>query len=89
MGRARFWACIHMLMREGLIDGSVERHHRDKSWDGMADEMRRLQAMHTHPPLSPLRDDLQDSPEVSEEEAEDGGREIAAAPGTGAEAETG
>ena len=45
--------------------------------------------MNTHPPLGPLRDDLQDSPEGSEEEAEDGGREIAAAPGTGAEAEAG
>ena len=55
----------------------------------MADKMRRLQGMNKGPPLGPLRDDLQDSPEVSEEEAEDGGREIAAAPGTGAEAETG
>ena len=76
-------------MRKGLVSGDVGTHHRDKSWDGMADEMRRLQAMNTHPPLGPLRDDLQDSPEVSEEEAEDGGRDNAAAPGTGAEAGAG
>ena len=41
------------------------------------------------PPLGPLRGDLEGSPEVSEEEADGGGRGDAAAPGTGAEAETG
>ena len=87
VGRLRFWACMHILMREGLIGGSVGRHHRDKSWDGMADEVRRQQALTRHAPQGPTVEDLQDSPEVSEEEAEDGGREIAAAPGTGAEAE--
>ena len=65
MGRARFWACMHMLMREGLIEGSVGRHPRDKSWDGMADERKRLQALNRLPPLGLLREDLQDSPEVS------------------------
>ena len=89
VGRLRFWACMHMLRRDGLLLGDVERHHRDRSWDGMADEMRRLQAMNTCPPLGPLREDLQDSPEVSEEEAEGGERDDAAAPGTGAEAEAG
>ena len=90
-GRARFWACMHLLLREGLIDGSVWKHPRDKSCDGMADEVRRLQALGTgkHPPKGPLRDDLGDSPDDSEEEAEDGGRDNAAAPGTGAEAGAG
>ena len=66
---------MHMLMREGLIEGSVGRHHRDRSWDGMAEEVRRLQALGTgsHPPWGPLRDDLGDSPDDSEEEVEDGG----------------
>ena len=42
-GRARFWACMHMFMREGLVSGDVGAHHRDESWNGMADEIRKLQ----------------------------------------------
>ena len=45
MERARFWACMHMLMWEGLIEGSVGKHHRDRDWDGMAEEVKRLQAL--------------------------------------------
>ena len=67
------------------------RHHRDTSWDGMTEEVRRLQALGTgaHPPCGPLRGNLGDSPDNSEAEAEDGGRDNAAAPGTGAEAGAG
>ena len=31
---------MHMLMREGLLLGDIGRHHCNRSWDGMADEMR-------------------------------------------------
>ena len=46
-GRVRFWACMHIFMREGLVSGDpdVGTHHRDESWDGMADEMRKLQTL--------------------------------------------
>ena len=86
-GRKRFWACMHMFMREGLVSGDVGTHHRDESWDGMADEMRKLQTLGPNWRLGQMVEDLHDSPEVRVEEAQDGGREIAAAPGTGAEAE--
>ena len=34
IGRKRFWACMHMPMWEGAIDGSVGRHQRDMDWEG-------------------------------------------------------
>ena len=34
-----------MLMWEGLTEGSVGKHHRDREWDGMAEEMKRLKAL--------------------------------------------
>ena len=90
-GRARFWAYMHMLMQEGPIEGSAGRHHHDRSWDGMAEEVRRLKALRTgkHPPQGPLRGNLGDSPDDSKAEVDDGGRDNAAAPGTGAEAGAG
>ena len=50
VGRARFWACMHMLMWEGLIEGSVGKHHRDRDWDGMAEEIKRLKALRSVQP---------------------------------------
>ena len=42
IGRKRFWACIHMLMWEGAIEGNVGKHQQDMDWEGMAEEMVRL-----------------------------------------------
>ena len=70
------------------------KHHRNRDWDGMAEEMRRLNALrkgetYVHNPEDQLRGSLGDSPDNSEDEAEDGGRDNAAPPGTGAEAGAG
>ena len=59
------------------------QHHRDRDWDGMVEEMKRLTAIgkgetYVFNPESQLRGSLGDSPEDSEEEAEDGGRDNAA-----------
>ena len=64
-----------MFMKERLVTGDVGTHSREKSWDGMAEEMWTLQKLGPH--WMPER-------WVEDEEAEDGGREIEAAPGTGA-----
>ena len=82
VGRERFWACMHMLMWESLIEGSVGKHQRvsDRDWDGMAEEMQRLKAIekgetYVFNPSLPLRGSLGDSPDGSEEAAEDAGRD--------------
>ena len=47
-GRKRFWACIHMLMEEGLVQGEVGTQDRDERWEGMTDEMMALQRLGSH-----------------------------------------
>ena len=44
VGRTRFWACMHMLMWEGGIEGSVGKHQRDMDWDGMGKDRRDIDA---------------------------------------------
>ena len=81
-GTRRFWACMHMFMKEGLMIGDVGTHPRNKSWDGMSEEMSRLQALGPHWRSGQGVEDRPYSP-VDIQEA------IAAAPGTGAGAEAG
>ena len=52
-GVRRFWACMHMFQEEGLLvdkDRGLEGRDRDLSWDGMAEEMARLQGIGTQQP---------------------------------------
>ena len=81
-GRRRFWACMHMFMKEGLVRGDVGTHTQDESWDGMAEEMLRLQTLGPQWRPGQGMEDRPFSP-VDIQEA------IAAAPGTGAGAEAG
>ena len=81
-GRRRFWACMHMFKKEGLVRGNVGTHPRDESWEGMAEEMLRLQAM--GPKWSP-GDGWRDRPPCPV----DIWGAIEAAPGTGAGAGAG
>ena len=69
MGRAKYWACLHMLMWEVLIEGSVGKHHCDREWDGMVEETKRLKALgkgehYVFNPEDQLRGSLGDSPDV-------------------------
>ena len=71
--RKRFWACIHMLMWEGAIEGNVGKHQRDMYWEGIAEEMRRLQTIgrgdiYVFDEFLEMRGSLGDSSEDSEEE---------------------
>ena len=40
VGRARYWACLHMLMWEGFIDGECGEasSRQGLGWDGGGDE---------------------------------------------------
>ena len=82
VGRKRFWACMYMFMKEGLVKGDVDTyvaaHSRDERWEGMADEMMTLQRLGPH--WAPKR-------WVQEEGTGSGGWAIEAAPGTGADQE--
>ena len=42
VGKRRFWACIRMLMWEGVIEGDVGKHYRDMEWEGMAEDLEML-----------------------------------------------
>ena len=62
-----------MLMCEGAIEGNVGKHQRDMDWEGMAEEMRRLQQIgrgdtYVFDEFLEMRGSLGDSPEDSEEE---------------------
>ena len=69
-----------MLLWEGAIEGDVGQHYRDMEWEGMAEEMYRLQPIgrgdtYVFGRSIIARGSLGDSPEDSEEEPEDGGRD--------------
>ena len=40
IGKRRYWACIHILLWEGVIEGDMGQHYRDIEWEGMASEGR-------------------------------------------------
>ena len=89
LGRRRYWACINMLMWEEVIEGEVEVHPRDMGWEGMAEEMFRLQKIsrgetYVYDELMALRDGAQSKD--NEGGQEDGGRDYEEEAGTGAAA---
>ena len=74
-GRRRYRACIDMLMWEGVIEGEVGVHPQDMGWEGMAEEMFRLQRISRGKPyvyaeLLALRDGAQSK--ESEGDQDDG-----------------
>ena len=95
VAKGTFWACIHMLMTlwEGALslegDDIVGKHYQDMEWEGMPEEMRRLQEIirggaYELGRVAIRMGSIEDSPEDSEE---DGGCDNEGEAETGAAAE--
>ena len=81
-------ACLSL--HEGTIDGDAGTHYLDLEWEGMAEEMQRLKTIgrggtHVLARYLMLMRSLGDSPEDSEADPEDGGRDNKEEAETGAE----
>ena len=92
IGRTRFWACINMLMMEGVIEGEVGKHPAEMGWADTAAEIEGLKQIRREQPLLDgealaLEDGVES--EENDDEEENGGRDYEAATGAAVQEQTG